>query len=82
MTTKNPKVFKATITKEMVGTAIEALLDRGYSLRNASADPHLVWLQAPPGPDHPFDTPWWPICKMSRNEAWNLIWNLYQQEVG
>jgi hypothetical protein len=81
MTTKTSKVVEATITKEMVGTAIEALLDRGYSLRNTAADPHLFWLQAP-GPDHPSDTPWWAICKMSRTEAWNLIWNLYQQEVG
>ena len=81
MTAKKQQVVKAYITNEMVCTAIEALLERGYSLRHAATDPHLVWLQAP-GPEHPSDTPWWPICRMSRTEAWNLIWGLYQEEVG
>ena len=68
-----------TITREMVSIATEALLERGYTLRHPATDPHLVWLQAPgPMPG----SPWWPICRMSRAEAWNLICDLYEREVG
>ena len=35
-----------TITRDMVATATEGLLQRGYTLRQAAADADLVWLQA------------------------------------
>ena len=67
-----------TITRDMVATATEGLLQRGYTLRQAAADADLVWLQAPgPMPG----SPWWPICRMTRTEVWNLICDLYEQEV-
>jgi len=66
------------ITETMVSTATLALIDRGYTLRHPPGDPDLVWLQAPgPMPG----SAWWAICLMSRSEAWNLIWDLYQQGV-
>ena len=70
-----------TITRKMGSIAIEVLLERGYAFKYPASDPKLVWLQAP-GPDHPSDTPWWPICQMNQTEVWNLIWSLYEQEVG